>query len=230
MREHPAAVRASFIVPVRNEASNIATLLADLKYRYPQFERIVVDGGSTDETVALAMPLCDQLLVGPPGRASQMNLGAQVASGDYLFFLHADTRLGASADVLEATIAEQPEWGFCRVRLSGQKRVFRVIEWFMNVRSQFTRVATGDQMIFVRSSVFSQRGGFDAIPLMEDVALCKRLRKIAAPYLLTQPVLTSSRRWEERGIARTVVRMWLLRLAYWCGASPNTLWEHYYGR
>lgn len=226
----PAAPQGSFIVPVRNESAVIVTLLSHLQRHYPQFERIVVDGGSSDNTVALALPLCDQLLVGDAGRARQMNLGARVASGDVLFFLHADTGLGPTADELENAIAEKPLWGFARVQLSGRQWAFRVIEWFMNGRSQWTRVATGDQMIFVSRDAFLQQGGFDDIALMEDVALCKRLRKIAAPVVLTRPVRTSSRRWEEGGVLRTVLRMWILRFAYWCGASPSALWKHYYGR
>lgn len=221
---------ASFVIPVLNESKEIGVLLSDLRERYPDIERIVVDGGSSDDTVACAMPLCDQLLVGAAGRARQMNLGAEVASGDYLFFLHADTRLGPSANDLETCLQANPVWGFCPVRLSGRNIAFRVVEWFMNTRSRGTCVATGDQMIFVNRVAFVEQGGYDDIELMEDVALCKRMKEIALPTMLDEPVLTSSRRWEEGGIARTIVRMWVLRFAYWCGASPKTLWRHYYGR
>ena len=203
-------------------------LAEDLRQRYPACELIVVDGGSRDQTVAAAMPLCDQLLIGEPGRAGQMNLGGGVARSEYLLFLHATAAPGFSG-MPGALPGQQPEWGFCRVRLSGRRRSLRLIEWFMNLRSRLTSVATGDQMLFLRRDLFGTTGGFDAIPLMEDVAYCKRLRRRAAPLVIREPVTTSSRRWEESGVVATVVRMWLLRLAYFLGVSPQFLWRHYYG-
>jgi rSAM/selenodomain-associated transferase 2 len=223
---HPAI---SFVIPVLNEERNIPVLLRDLRERFPHCELIVVDGGSHDRTVPLAMPLCDQLLLCEPGRARQMNLGGRVAASGYIFFLHADSSPGVTAAALEAYLARQPLWGFCRVRLSGGHAAFRAIEWFMNQRSGITHVATGDQMLFVAKAVFEQTGGFDGIPLMEDIAYCKRLRRLAAPSIVREPVVTSSRRWEEGGVIATVVRMWALRLAYFLGVSPGSLRRHYYG-
>jgi rSAM/selenodomain-associated transferase 2 len=220
----------SFIIPVLNEEATVAPLLRDLRQRFPHSELIVVDGGSGDRTVAEALPLCDQLLLGERGRASQMNLGGRVASASCLFFLHADTRPDFCAAVLDACVVQKPTWGFCRIRLSGRQRHFRVIEWFMNWRSRLTSVATGDQMLFVSKRVFDETGGFDAIPLMEDIAYCRRLRVLSRPMIIEQRVVTSSRRWEEGGVARTVVRMWLLRLAYFIGVAPSSLWRYYYGR
>lgn len=219
----------SFVIPVLNEQASVAGLLRDLRLRYPHCELIVVDGGSADNTVAIALPLCDQLLVGERGRARQMNLGGQVASSPYIFFLHADSCPGVSAAALDACLSQLPPWGFCRVRLNGVHPFFRIIEWFMNQRSRLTAVATGDQMIFVQKAVFEHSGGFDVIPLMEDVAYSKRLRRLSRPAIISEPVVTSSRRWEEGGVIRTVVRMWLLRLAYFLGVAPDKLWRHYYG-
>ena len=220
----------SFIIPVLNEQAAIGGLLQILRQRYPASELIVVDGGSCDQTVAIATPLCDQLLTCKPGRATQMNLGGQMASSEYLAFLHADSSPGASAQQLAYYLAGRPLWGFCRVRLSGERALFRLIEWFMNQRSRLTRVATGDQMLFLRRELFAQTGGFDSIPLMEDVAYSKRLRRRGSPLVIPEPVTTSSRRWEERGPLRTILRMWCLRLAFFVGVSPQTLWRHYYGR
>ena len=135
-----------------------------------------------------------------------------------------------SSDRLQAYLATRPLWGFCRVRLDGTSAVFRVIEWFMNWRSRLTAVATGDQMLFLQRAVFEQTGGFDPIPLMEDVAYSKRLRRLARPLVIAEPVVTSSRRWQQRGVLRTVLPMWGLRLAYFAGVSPQRLWQYYYGR
>jgi rSAM/selenodomain-associated transferase 2 len=220
----------SFVIPVLNEQAIIGDLLAQLRQCYPDCELIVVDGGSTDQTVAVAMSGCDQLLIGSPGRAAQMNLGGTVASSEYVFFLHADSRPCISAAQLDGLLAQRPQWGFCRVRLSGPRRPLRIIEWFMNQRSRLTSVATGDQMLFVHGGVFERTGGFDLIALMEDVAYCKRLRQLCPPLIIPEPVVTSSRRWEEGGIVKTVLRMWALRLAYFCGVSPATLWRYYYER
>jgi len=224
------AARVGFVIPVLNEQDRIADLLRHLRRQFPDSELIVVDGGSVDRTVAEALPLCTRLLIGEPGRAAQMNLGARTAAADYLFFLHADSLPGISADGLQAYLAGEPAWGFCRVRLSSGRRIFRLIEWCMNARSRLTRVATGDQLLFLRRALFDASGGFDPIPLMEDVAYCKRLRRQVRPLVIREPVLSSSRRWEQRGVVRTVVSMWGLRLAYFIGVSPDRLWHYYYGR
>lgn len=224
------AASIAFVIPVLNEEARIASLLRYLRERFPTSELIVVDGGSSDGTVKAAMPLCSQLLLGEPGRAAQMNLGGRTAAADYLCFLHADSCPQVSATRLDEYLAEAPVWGFCKVRLSGSGSAYRIIEWFMNVRSRLTAVATGDQMLFLQRAAFNGSGGFDAIPLMEDVAYSKRLRSLGRPRVVAEPVLVSSRRWEQRGVLRTVLLMWGLRLAYFGGVSPHRLWEIYYGR
>ena len=224
------AASLAFVIPVLNEQDRIGGLLRQLGERYPEAELVVVDGGSKDRTVATALPLCTRLLIGEPGRAAQMNLGGRSCSADYLCFLHADSLPGVSAARLQSYLDNSPQWGFCRVRLSGRRPVFRVIEWFMNLRSRLTAVATGDQMLYLHRSLFDHSGGFDSIPLMEDVAYSKRLRRLARPLVIAEPVLSSSRRWEQRGVLRTVLSMWGLRLAYVVGVSPARLWRYYYGR
>mgnify|MGYP001827606004 FL=1 len=218
----------SFVVPVLNEGDRVAALHDRLRAQYPDAELVVVDGGSADETVTNAMSRCDQLLLSAPGRARQMNLGGRVAAGDYLLFLHADTQPSISSAALQARLQHRPDWGFSRVQLSGGG-MLRVVAWFMNQRSRLTRVATGDQMLFVSRESFARSGGFADIPLMEDVEYCKRLRRQSAPCILDAPVLTSSRRWDEHGLLRTVLAMWGLRLAYLLGVSPARLHRHYYG-
>lgn len=220
----------SVIVPALNEGSAIAATLAPLQHaRAAGHEVIMVDGGSTDATVERARPLADRIITSPPGRATQQNAGAAVATGDVLWFLHADTLAPADAiDTLCDALADGRRcWGRFDVRLSGNRWPFRVIERAMNLRSCLTRIATGDQGIFVTRPAFEAVGGFAEIPLMEDVALSKRLRRHGAPACLKTRLVTSSRRWEQHGIARTVLLMWRLRLAYALGATPAALAERY---
>ena len=188
---------------------------------------MVVDGGSSDTTLAEAAAGGAEVISTDPGRAVQMNAGAAAATGDYLFFLHADTRPSINATQLQCELETQPEWGFFRVRLSGSQWMFRVIERAMNLRSTLSSVATGDQMLFITKALFERSGGYRDIPLMEDVEYCKRLRRIARPRVVAQVVETSSRRWEQKGIAITVIQMWLLRLAYFFGVPPTRLKAYY---
>jgi len=150
----------SFVIPVLNEGARIGGQLDYLRRAYPQAELIVVDGGSEDESIAEAMPRCDGLLLSTPGRARQMNIGAAAAAGDYLFFLHADTRPLVSGDELDRSLDDSPAWGFSRVRLSGSRPALRLIEWGMNQRSARTGVATGDQMLYLHRDLFRATGGF----------------------------------------------------------------------
>ncbi len=219
-----------FVIPVLNEAAALARGLPLLQARFPAAQCMVVDGGSSDDSVAIALRAGVKVLLAPAGRARQMNLGSRASGADYLLFLHADTMPLFDQAALEDWLADAPRWGFCRVLLSGAGPALRVVEGAMNWRSRLTRVATGDQMLMVQREWFLAQGGFAAIPLMEDVELCKRLRREVAPQPFVGVVETSSRRWEQGGVVRTVLQMWWLRLAYVCGVSPQRLWQHYYGR
>ncbi|GAB6044043.1 TIGR04283 family arsenosugar biosynthesis glycosyltransferase [Endothiovibrio diazotrophicus] len=222
--------RISIVVPALNEAAGIGAALAALApLRAAGHEVIVVDGGSEDGTGALAAPLADRVVVAPAGRAVQMNAGAALAGGEVLLFLHADTRLPEAADrrVLEGLARSGRDWGRFDVRLSGAHPLLRVVERAMNLRSRLSAVATGDQAIFVRRTLFERLGGFAEIPLMEDIELSKRLRGIGRPLCIDEPLTTSSRRWEAGGVVRTILMMWHLRLAYALGADPADLAKRY---
>ncbi len=219
--------RISIIIPTLNEAATLEPILKSLQpLRGKGHEVIVVDGGSSDETVRLAGYYADKVITSERGRALQMNHGAQAAEGGILWFLHADSQIPAdAAETIVGAVGDSGsfQWGRFNVRLSGAHWLFRVIEALMNLRSRLTGIATGDQGIFVRRELFQAVDGFAEIPLMEDIDLSKRLKRLAPPCCSTQRLITSSRRWEDRGILRTVLLMWYLRLAYFLGRSPERL-------
>ncbi len=224
--------RISVVVPALNEAGNIVETLHALQpMRSRGHEVIVADGGSVDGTRELAQPLADRLISSPRGRARQMNAGAEVASGDVLWFLHGDTVPMTDADllILEA-LGKTRHWGRFDVRLSGRHWLLRVVEAMMNLRSCVTGIATGDQGIFVTREVFDAVAGFPDIPLMEDIALSKRLKGYDSPACERSRLITSSRRWERNGVVRTIAVMWRTRLAYFLGADPRRLAESYRSR
>lgn len=221
--------KLSIIVPVLDEAASIAATLGALQpLRGEQAEVIVVDGGSRDATCAIARPLADLVLPASRGRALQMNAGAVAASGDVLVFLHADTTLPRdAARAIEAALAAGREWGRFDVAIEGSHPMLAVVAMLMNTRSRWTGIATGDQAIFVRRAAFHAAGGFPTIPLMEDVAISRALKRVSRPAALRQRVVTSGRRWERHGIFRTIMLMWKLRAAYALGADPHRLAQRY---
>jgi rSAM/selenodomain-associated transferase 2 len=217
------AERLSVVVPALNEAGGVrAALEALAPLRARGHEVILVDGGSSDGTVELAAGLCDLVLIAPRGRAVQMNAGARAASGHMLVFLHTDTRLPPGADVL---VFSASIWGRFDVRIEGRHPLLKVVAWAMNLRSRLTGIATGDQAIFVRRAAFP---GFPEIALMEDVAFSALMKRRARPACLRAKVLTSGRRWESRGVLRTIFLMWRLRLMYFFGARPDDLARIYH--
>jgi rSAM/selenodomain-associated transferase 2 len=227
--EAPGPPQLSIIMPALNESGVIASTLQALQpIKKDAVEIIVVDGGSSDRTAELASRSADRVLIEPGGRAVQMNQGAKHANGQYLLFLHADTRLPPNTlEILNPYFREKCVWGRFDIRLSGRNPLFRVVEWCINLRSRLTGIATGDQSIFVKRTIFRDLGGYPEIPIMEDLALSAALKKIAAPVCLRQQVTTASRRWEQGGVVRTIVLMWSLRLLYFLGVDPQLLARWY---
>jgi len=222
----------SIIVPVLNEAQGISESLAALApLRARGHELIVVDGGSSDGTAALARGAADRVVSAPRGRASQMNAGAALARGEVLVFLHADTRLpeNAGARILQGLAASGRAWGRFDVRIEGASAFLPVIAFFMNLRSRATGIATGDQAIFVRRDAFERAGRFPSLELMEDIALSRSLKRVSRPLCLADKAVTSGRRWERHGVLRTVFLMGWLRLAFFLGAAPASLARFYDG-
>lgn len=212
----------SIVIPVLDDARALEVTLASVP---DDAEVIVVDGGSSDDSVQTAARMNAIVVHSERGRARQMNTGAAATTGDVLVFLHADTRLPRRFDqVMQRFASSSNLWGRFDVRLSGRQPTFRMIAFMMNWRSRLTGICTGDQALFVKASAFE---GFPDIPLMEDIAFSRQMRRRRWPWCPRERVITSSRRWEERGIWPTILLMWRLRLAYFFGASPETLVGRY---
>jgi len=219
----------SIVMPALNEAAGIeATLHALQPLRARSVEIVLADGGSSDGTAERAAPWVDVVTTSARGRAVQMNTGAVHARADVLLFLHADTRLPllADASVLQA-LAGGACWGRFDVHIEGRSGMLRVVAALMNLRSRWSGIATGDQAIFVTREAFDRVGGFPVQPLMEDIEISRRLKRLGRPACLRDHVTTSGRRWEQRGVWRTIVLMWRLRWGYWRGESPERLAEEY---
>ncbi|MBS0149890.1 MAG: TIGR04283 family arsenosugar biosynthesis glycosyltransferase [Nitrospira sp.] len=223
----------SVIIPTLNEEQALERTLADLPSS-PTLETIIVDGGSTDRTLAIANAFCAhtpqaRLVRAPTGRARQMNEGAKASRGDVLLFLHADTQMPNEAPrIIESALADPAiVGGRFDVRFATHSGWGRIISTLMNWRSRTSGIATGDQSIFVRRRIFEHLGGFADIPLMEDIEFSRRLNQAGSTVALRQRVITSFRRWEQQGPLRTILLMWTLRFLYWAGVNPHRLTDFY---
>lgn len=222
-------MRISVVIPVLNEEKSIAATVAALTPLKPD-ELIIVDGGSTDGTRNICASLGIKVIPSLPGRARQMNQGALNVTGDVLLFLHADTRLPASAfeDIRAALKEPRVVGGRFDVKFDGDRWMLKMVGTMISLRSRLTKVCTGDQAIFVRRSVFEELGGYPGIPFMEDIALSRALKRKGAVACLRSRVVTSARRWEMEGVWRTIFKMWTLKSLYLLGVSPFRL-KRYYG-
>lgn len=219
-------MRFSIILPVLNEGEHIAAALDALTAARAQGAQIIVaDGGSTDNTLALARLSADIVLQAMRGRANQMNAGAQMATGEVLIFLHADTRLPTHALELIAQGLQNSalQWGRFDVAIEGHSSLLPIVARMMNLRSRLTSICTGDQALFMTREAYVRVGGFPAIALMEDIAISRALKAISPPLCVRACVTTSGRRWEKHGVLRTIALMWSLRAMYFFGVSPRWL-------
>jgi len=221
-------MRISVILPVLNEEKTIGRTLAAVMALYPH-EIIVVDGGSGDRTRRISVEAGAKVLMTGPGRARQMNRGALEATGDVLLFLHADTQLPASAfrDIESALSDARYLGGRFDVELDSDRWLLKVVGFMISLRSRHSKVGTGDQAIFVRREILAELGGFPDMPLMEDIAFSRMLKRAGKVACLRSKVVTSARRWEADGVWRTIFKMWTLKLLYLAGVSPARLKRFY---
>ncbi len=231
------SIGLSVIMICLNEGDNVRRSLQALSgWRERGAEIIVVDGGSRDDTIAQVTPLADGVIETPKGRAHQLNAGAAVARGRILMFLHADTLAPTDGDLIVQQAIAPPTtlysptslaWGRFDVRIQGQSLWLGLVATLMNLRSRLTGIATGDQALFMTREAFDMVGGFAQQPLMEDIEICKQLRQLSKPICLRDKVITAGRRWDTKGVWRTIFLMWSLRWRYWRGESAESIAQDY---
>jgi len=222
------AINLSVIIPVLNEAETIAQTLQYLQA--PAVEIILVDGGSSDPTVAIAKESGAKVILSPePGRAIQMNTGAQYATADTLLFLHADTQLPLNYRQLVQETLAKPKTvaGAFLLKINGQNPLLRLIEKGVNARSRFLQMPYGDQGIFLKKETFEKVGGFPILPIMEDFQLIRTLKKQGKIRLAAASVLTSARRWERLGVIQTTLINQIIIIGYFLGIPPSQLKQWY---
>ena len=221
----------SIIIPTLNEEKCLKILLHDITSTLSnETEIIVVDGGSTDETVDLTKIFPVTLVESERGRAKQMNQGAKRACGKFIWFLHADSRIDFDFEHIIKHALANNGWGWFDIQLDTPGFVYRIVEFMMNKRSRLTGIMTGDQGLFIRKDVFWKAGGFPDIALMEDIAISKILKKIDKPYPSDSQLTTSTRRWRKDGIYKTIISMSFFRFVYFIGFSPEWIERKYYKR
>ncbi len=228
----------SVVAPLYNEGENAERLVNHLQSLRGLHEAILVDASDEDKSLEIlrsierrrerGKPVIRIISTDQPARSRQMNAGATAASGDILLFLHCDTRLPVDAITsVERAVTGQRQWGRFDVTLESEGWIYRLIENMIRVRSRVRSLATGDQGMFVTASLFNHVGGFPKICLMEDIAMSKLLKRHGSPLLIRPPVMTSARRWQNRGAIRTILLMWKLRFLFWIGIDPQRLGEMY---
>lgn len=220
--------KISIIIPTYNEAGNIREAIACTQPS-TNVELIVVDGGSQDDTVTIAESLNVKVIASAPGRATQMNTGAMAASGDILLFLHADTRLPPGFDGMIRTAVQQPQMvaGAFALQINATLWTLRWVEKGVNWRSRFCQMPYGDQAIFLTAELFDKVGNFPDLPIMEDFELIRRLKSIGKIIIIPVPVITSARRWLQKGVFYTTILNQIVITAYLLGISPKRIRRWY---
>lgn len=220
----PETLRISIIIPTLNEEKNLGRLLDTLQ-AYQGLEIIVADGGSTDHTADIARNHGALVVTSRTGRGSQQNNGAKKASGNILVFLHCDCRLPDTFPDLVHAVLNRPgsSAGSFRLHIDAVGRAYRLIEWGTNLRSRFLGLPYGDQALFVKKTTFTEAGGFPDQPLLEDLQLVCRLKRLGRIGIAPAAVTTSARRWQRLGVLRTTMLNQLILAGYLLGIKPEKL-------
>jgi rSAM/selenodomain-associated transferase 2 len=215
----------SVVIPTLNEAASVGALLSDLAAVRVPYEAIVADGGSTDETIRISERAGARIVIAKTGRGIQLREGSETARARLLCFLHADVRLDADVAARLSQLALARPDNPCAFRLRIESRVFlfRLVEAGANCRTRLFGLPYGDQGLVLRREQYDAVGGYPAIPLMEDVAMARSLRRITRVRLLDEALTVSPRRWQREGVVRRTLRNWILLGRYLAGASPEQL-------
>ena len=219
-------MRVSIIIPILDEASTLPRLFDSLQSLAAEI--IFVDGGSTDGSTTVVRNAGYRCFEASIGRATQMNAGAAIASGDILLFHHADSLLPRGClNSIRRAIENGFVGGSFDLQLDTSRPLLRIVGFMITLRSRLAGVSTGDQGMFVTRAAFDELGGFTEQPVFEDVDMSLRLQRVGRVCQLHSSVLTSSRRWDTQGAYRTVLRMWILRALYYAGVNPKRLVQYY---
>lgn len=238
-------MRLSVVVPVWQDDEALAALLAALQRQltpHPlllqQVEVIVVQADDAPRStpaelssphISLESGLSVTRLLAPRGRGQQLDAGVRRARGEWLWLLHVDSEVPLAAfEYLCSPLP--PGWGRFEVQLGQETTAAKLIAASMNLRSRLSGICTGDQGMFVHRRLLDRVGGVPRQPLMEDIELSRRLGRLCRPLCPPIVLVTSARRWVRDGVVRTILMMWIFRLRYWAGASPDVLARDYYRR
>ena len=218
----------SIIIPTKNEANVIHETIRNLQdlRKNKICEIIIVDGKSDDETVRLANPYVDQVLLSEPNRGLQQNMGAKVSSGDTLMFLHADTHIDTNHIEFLINIKDY-DWGFFKISFDKTSLKYKLLSFCINLRSSLFKYGTGDQVFFIKKNIFDRIDGFPKFELMEDIKLCAKLKKLSKPLISKIYIKTSARKWEKNGFLWTIIKMRILRFLYFLKVNPSKLNSYY---
>lgn len=221
----------SIIIPVLDEGAIIGQTLAQLT-QYSKIEIIVVDGGSQDNTVAIASCAAKVVTVTGKGRAGQMNAGADLAQSDVLLFLHADTQLPPNFVELVTKTLNQNKViaGAFELAIDGSDISLRWLEMLVKLRSRLLSLPYGDQALFIFKQTFQAAGGFADLPIMEDFEFIQRIKSKGKIAIAPAAVTTSARRWLKLGVWQTTAINQLMIVGYYLGISPAKLSKFYHHR
>lgn len=225
-------MKISVIIPTLNEAANLPNTLHCFNAGHLDIEIIIVDGGSHDQTLTIAQDAGAVIVCTAPGRAHQLNTGAQYATGDAYLFLHADTQLPQNWQHWITQTLQNPHniAGAFELAIATDRPGIRLVEWGVQVRSRLLQLPYGDQAIFLRAATFQQLGGFPDLRIMEDFQFVKRLQSLGHIAIVPAKVITSGRRWETLGVFRTTLLNQMMILGFYLGIAPERLQIWYRGQ
>ena len=214
------------VIPVLNDYVDLQRLLQDLS-RFHFGAIVVVDGGSREKPDSL--PFGARLITSDQGRGTQIRKGIEITQQPWVWMLHSDTRLPSdSVEIFARHLSNQPSWGWFDVNLMPSTKLLRLVQWSMNHRSRLVKIATGDQGIFIHRELLERIGGISPLPLLEDIDLCKRAKSVCKPQPVASSLISSSRKWLEKGTFTTIWLMWRIRLAFYFEHDPDLLARQYY--